>query len=133
MMPPYIKDLEEAVIDLRYTSEADEPAKFEVIHWGHVGKSLSNAQVLALIGYPAKSHVTCLALNDFFETLVKAEAWHNTDEQLMVKRYQKLQHVLQNLSDIKVWIIGHIQLVIVLTGKLKNDTWVGVRTTAVQT
>jgi len=124
--------LREAVKDLLYMSESDEP--FEVILWKGRADCSDPRDLLGRTKAGTAAPIEAVSLDDFFKDLIKEEKWHGQEEKALVQRYRKLKAtVAAHLSGIQVFRVGTIQVDIFIVGKTKNGDWAGVKTRAVET
>jgi hypothetical protein len=130
MSQPVETVLREAVKDLLYMSESDEP--FEVVLWKD-GTVFDSQKLLEHSGRAANSPVEIIALSDFFKDLTKEKDWHGEEEKADVRKFQKLlQLVNENLSNPLVFRVGKTEVDIYIVGKTKNGDWAGVKTKAIE-
>ncbi|HBI42927.1 MAG TPA: nuclease A inhibitor family protein [Planctomycetales bacterium] len=117
--------LQKASASLLYPSETDEP--FEAFSWGKANGDLSAAKARELAGARPDEAVKEVTLGDFFKNLTSDEV-ENAD------KYQALLKVVnEQLSGVKVFRFGDVELAIYLVGKTKEGEWAGLKTKAVET
>ncbi len=121
----------EAANGLIYISETDaEVVPFET---GEVS-DLTVAEILKLSGSTDDKPVEIISPEAFFEPLVKMRAWYGEREKERATGYAKLFTVLkQELSGLKVFRIGSIQIAIYVVGIDREGKVTGVTTHAVET
>ena len=126
-----IAQLESACQNLFWFSEAEYPLR--VFYW----QDLSNCDEYTLLkrhNYPAGTKIAVKKLPDFFDSATKSEPWHNETEQIEVKRYQALVDLIaKNLSDIRVYLLGDIEIDVYVLGKTEHQAIAGLTTKIVQT
>jgi hypothetical protein len=124
--------LKTATEGLLYSSESDEP--FEVFEWKDVKEPFTEEQLLGLGGHEADTPVEKVSLDKFFAGLTKEEHWHGDEEKALAGRYQNLLAVIkEHLTGPKVFRVGEVEVAIYVVGRSGEETWVGVKTTAVET
>jgi hypothetical protein len=125
--------LKRAIRGLIYRSEADYP--FEVISWPREEvKELDSKTLLRYEKYPPGTRVKMLDFDFFFEVPTTPEEWHDAEERKQVSRYQQLVKLLKdNLSDLRVFKVGEVQVDIYVGGRSETGDWVGLYTNSVET
>jgi hypothetical protein len=124
--------LREAVKDLLYMSESDEP--FEVVLWKGRADCSDPRDLLGRAKAGTAAPIEAVSLDDFFKNLIKEEKWHGQEEKALVQKYRKLKAtVAEHLSNVQVFRVGTIQVDIFIVGKTKQGDWAGVKTLAVET
>ncbi|WP_310484595.1 nuclease A inhibitor family protein [Chamaesiphon sp. VAR_48_metabat_403] len=116
--------------DLLWSSESDYP--FEIVTWER-GEDLDPT---ALFNKLAKSNdaIETITLADFFAPALKVEGWYESDELALVNRYTDLFHAIEsNLSDVKVFRVGEVEIAIYIIGKTFSGDIIGLRTDVVET
>ena len=125
--------LKAAAKGVTYESESDEP--FEVFQWkaADVGDDLTAAGAAALGGVAGPAAE--LTVEQFFAPLVKAQKWHGDAEREVVSKYQALAEAVHaHLAESRVYKIGGgPEKTIYVVGRSKTGSWVGLKTTAVET
>jgi hypothetical protein len=127
-----VEALKTASAGLLYQSETDAP--FEVVLWeGEQGKP-DKARVLELAGLPPSTPAKTKGLDSFFKDAVKQESWHDNEEKAEVQRFKQLVETLkENLSDVKVFLVGGgPESEVFIVGRTESG-WVGLKTKVVQT
>ena len=128
MIEQTLTALREAIKDLLYQSESDEP--FEVVDWKNVAHFGSETLLKGRKDIVAQ----VIPLEDFFKDLTEEKKWHGAEEKAAVKRYRKLKETInKHLADVKVFRIGKIEMDIFIVGKTKAGVWAGIKTKAVET
>jgi Nuclease A inhibitor-like protein len=117
--------LQKASAGLLYPSDADEP--FEAFSWGKANGSLTPAIARKLAGIGPKEAIQQMALDDFFKNLI-------SDDNDDADKYKALLKVVnEQLSGVKVFRSGDVELTIYLVGKTKEGEWAGLKTKSVET
>jgi hypothetical protein len=118
--------LREAVKDLLYMSESDEP--FEVVFWRGTADCSDPRDLLGRTKAGTTAPIEAVSLDDFFKDLIKKEKWHGQEEKAYIQRYRKLKAtVTEHLSNIQVFRAGTIQVDIFVVGKTRQGDWAGSR------
>jgi hypothetical protein len=117
--------LQKASAGLLYPSDSDEP--FEAFSWGKASGSLAPAVVQKLAGAGPKEAMKQVALGDFFKNLT-------SDDCDNAEKYKALLKVVnEQLSGVKVFRFGDVEVEIYVVGKTKDGEWAGLKTKAVET
>lgn len=117
--------------DLIYISETDA----EIVPFV-LGKAedVTAKDLLAQLGRPAATPVETVNAEAFFARLTAVNDWFGPRERQRAKRFQELKQLLdEELTDLKVFKIGKIQIDIYIVGSDKEGRLAGVRTKAVET
>jgi histidine triad (HIT) family protein len=116
---------------LLYRSETDAP--FEPIEWpGEQGKP-DKARVLELAGLTPATPVKTKSLDAFFRDVTQEQDWMDDGEKAEVQRFrQLLQAIKENLSDVKVFVVGRAEGDAYIVGRV-DAGWAGLKTKVVQT
>jgi hypothetical protein len=84
--------------------------------------------------YPPETKIVIQEFNSFFASATKSETWHNEEEQAEVKKYQALTNFLSaNLTDLRVYLLGEIEIDVYILGKTKHKAIAGLTTKIVAT
>jgi hypothetical protein len=128
-----VPSLKSAVRGLLYRSEVDYP--IEVVWWPRQEvKELDTKALLRYEKYPHGTRVETVNFDFFFGVPTTSQEWHNANERKEVKRYQQLVKLLkENLSDLRVFKVGDIQVDIYVGGRSDTGDWVGLYTNSVET
>lgn len=122
--------LQTASEQLVFVSEADYP--FTTLMWENC--ALSREQILERIGYDLSTPIKIVELDDFFAVTITEQDWHEQEEQRIVERYKKLLKVLkQNLTDIKVYRLGVVDIDVYIIGKTADGDFAGLATKVIET
>ncbi len=126
-----LAELKEATEGLTFMSESDYP--FEVLHWK--GAAEVNAEYLReLEGLSADAPVKVTSVDEFFKVAASEAEWKSKEAITTARRYQALVQLLEeNLTDLKVYRIGEINISVYVIGKLATANWIGISTQVVET
>ncbi len=117
--------LQKASAGLLYPSDSDEP--FEAFAWGKANGNLVPAVVQKFAGVGSREAMKQVTLGDFFKNLI-------SDECDDADKYKALLKVIsEQLSGVKVFRCGDVEVDIYLVGKTKEGEWAGLKTKAVET
>jgi hypothetical protein len=124
--------LTKATSGLLMPSESDHP--FTSFTWTDAGKrSITTARVLALTGHTADAAVEVVDLGYFFRNVARHQSWHDRQQGLNVRKFQRLMRVLErHLTDIRVYRIGTIQIDAYIVGRCGRNL-AGLSTTLIET
>jgi hypothetical protein len=128
-----IQTLGEAVKGLFFESEMDYPV--ENFFWENSkGEDVNSANILRHSGKSPDTPVEEMLVDDFFAPAVAEEDWYEEEEMENSKRFRELLKVLKlNLSDIKVFKTGSIDMDVYVVGRTKDGYLAGLRTRVVET
>jgi hypothetical protein len=116
---------------LYYMSETD--AEILPFFGGKVEK-LTKENFAEEIGVTDHSKIEERDFDSFFKRLVEIKEWFGEEEKKMAKRFSELRDfLLQNLSDLRVFRIGKIEIDIYVVGISKSGKIMGFKTKAVET
>ena len=125
-----LEELREATRGLTYMSESDYP--FEVFTWG--AAEPTDEFLRGLTGEPADAQVETRTPEDFFRVSASEADWKNV---AMLGSARSIQRVLflleQNLSDLRVYRVGVINIPVYVVGRSASGNWLGVSTRVVET
>ncbi len=125
-----LEALREATRGLTFMSESDYP--FEVFDWG--GTEPTPEFLRGLDGSDVAAPVEMRTPAKFFRAATSEPDWKGADELAVARRFQKLQRLLEeNLSDLKVFRIGEVNLPVYVVGRSADGNWLGVSTRVVET
>lgn len=121
--------LKEASQGLVYLSESE--SSFEVFIWeGQASDGLTPEQVAQQTGHPADASVQVMELSEFFKP---TSGWFGLEEQEIADRFKTLENTLaSNLTNIKVYRVGHIEIDVYIVGQHANDL-IGISTKVIET
>ena len=127
----FISQLEKATLDLLWFSEAEYP--FQVIYWNNLDH-FNQHILLQQGGYSSETKVVIQEIHSLFDPVTKKETWHNETEQAEVIKYQALVNLLaENLADIKVYLLGEIEIDVYILGNTEYKAIAGLTTKIVAT
>jgi hypothetical protein len=125
-----LDELREATRGLTYMSESDYP--FEVFDWG---KDEPTPEFLRGLGNSdAEEPVETRTPAQFFRVATSEPDWKGAEELSVAMRFQALLRLLeQNLSDLKVFRVGTINIPVYVAGRSADGSWLGISTRVVET
>ncbi|MBD1835403.1 nuclease A inhibitor family protein [Cyanobacteria bacterium FACHB-472] len=127
-----IDQLKSASEDLLFMSESDYP--FEVFLWELDKTSLAKERLLELTGHPQDTPVEVVDIDRFFRAATTEQDWYGEEEIATLKKYQNLVETLnKNLSSLKVYRIGAIEIDVYILGQTSTGDLVGLSTKVVET
>jgi Nuclease A inhibitor-like protein len=127
-----LNKLDDAVKDLLYQSESDEP--FDVIHWKDESDTFDRHRIRDFVKCSTGTPIAQLSLEDFFKDLIENKSWYGQGEKSDVLKYRNLKEIISNeLSYTQVFRVGQTEITILLIGKSGKDDWFGIRTKAIET
>ncbi|WP_375511191.1 nuclease A inhibitor family protein [uncultured Nostoc sp.] len=125
-----VEKLKEASTGLLMMSESDYP--FEVVQWEGAAPA-TQEKILQLTG-SQDLPVEIVDLDYLFRNCAFEQEWHNELQKKDVKRFQTLVQTLKdNLSDIRVYRVGQINIDAYIIGQTKDGDLTGVVTKLVET
>jgi len=123
--------LEEATEGLLYMSESDYPV--EVIRW-YGSEQLSPDYLRKIAGADSSAAVEESTMEELFRVPAGEQEWKGEAQLAEAQRYQRLRKLLEeNLTGIKVYRVGEINIGVYALGKSAEGNWLGVSTRAVET
>lgn len=126
-----LDQIKKAAEGLSYMSETD--SGFEVFQLP-AGTNNLQEQLLSISGKEAESAIEEQELEYFFRNMVKIYPESTADQKQTAERFLQLQKVLkEQLAEIKVYRIGAINIDAFIVGKLKDGTYVVLKTALVET
>jgi Nuclease A inhibitor-like protein len=129
-----VESLQTLVAGLTWMSESDYP--FTVTQLPDRPPSIE--ELLELTGHDAETPVQEVSLQDFFAPAVEEQDWHEAADRRRVQQFQTLLKWLEeNLSEVKVYRCGAIEIDIYIIGKMigesEIETWINLSTKAIET
>jgi hypothetical protein len=125
-----IEELRAATRGLTFMSESDYP--FEVFRWD--ASEPTHEFLRGLTGEAADAQVETKTAADFFRVAASDAEWKNAEQLAAARRFQALLSLLeQNLTDLKVFRVGDINLPVYIAGRGASGHWLGVSTRVVET
>jgi Nuclease A inhibitor-like protein len=128
--PEIIALFKQVTTDLLWSSESDYP--FEVVTWEQ-GVDLNPAALFSKLAKPNDA-IETITLADLFAPVLTIEDWYESDELALVNRYTDLFHAIDsNLSDVKIFRVGEVEIAIYIVGKTPDGDTIGLKTHVVET
>jgi hypothetical protein len=125
-----LEELREATRGLTYMSESDYP--YEVFKWG--AAEPTEEFLRGLTGEAADAKVETRTPEDFFRVSTSEADWKNAAMLGSARSILKVLFLLeQNLSDLKVYRVGVINIPVYVAGRSASGNWLGVSTRVVET
>jgi hypothetical protein len=125
-----IEELREATRGLTYMSESDYP--FEVFKWDVAEPT--DEFLRGLTGEVADAQIETRTAADFFRVAASQAQWKNKEQLAEARSFQSLQRLLEeNLTDLKVFRVGTINIPVYIAGRGASGEWLGVSTRVVET
>lgn len=126
-----VSRISRAAEGLTYISETDAP--FEYVELPQID-DVEPGIVATAVGIAKGTQVAEVGLEKFFARLVDVKDWFGPKEKEQAKKFRKLRDLLdKELTDIKVYRFGKIRIDILILGKNRDGTVVGLRTFSVET
>jgi hypothetical protein len=130
-MTSLLQQLEQAAQGLWFISESESPLEpFSL----PPGTSLENeTEFLVAIDNPGQP-VEQITLPYFFRNMVRTGPEQEPAQQTIAQRFIALQQWLEtNLQEVRVYRVGQIQVQAYVVGKTPEGTWLGLKTTLIET
>ena len=125
-----IEELREAMRGLTYMSESDYP--FEVFNWGKAGPT--DEFLRGLTGESADATVETRTPEDFFRVSTSEADWMSVSMLGSARGFHRVLLLLErNLTDLKVYRVGVINIPVYVAGRSASGNWLGVSTRVVET
>jgi hypothetical protein len=122
--------LREATRGLTFMSESDYP--FEVFNWG--ASEPTDEYLRVLTGEAADAPIETTTTAHFFRVAAAEADWKNAEQLDTARKFQALMKLLEeNLSDLKVFRVGSINIPVYVAGRGASGNWLGVSTRVVET
>ncbi len=133
MIEEITKKLKQASDNLLMISESEYP--FEVFLWSEQSKeSLTNQKLLQLTGHPQDTAIEIVDLDYFFRNYSQQQEWHDEIQKQNVQKFQLLIKTLKdNLTDIKVYRLGTVNIDVYIVGQTLSQELTGISTKVVET
>jgi len=126
-----ISALRAACKGLIYVSETDR--EFEPV-WFDISANKTSADYLDKLRNCTDGASEEVPADEFFQRLSRIEDWYTESERRRAKGFADLFALMKsNLSDIRVFRLGRIQVEIFIVGIAKSGRLIGVKTSAVET
>jgi len=125
--------LKQASDGLLMMSESEYP--FEVFLWSNQAQEpLTNQKLLELTGHPPETSVETVDLDYLFRNCAVEKEWHDDIQKQDVQKFQSLVTKLKdNLTDIKVYRLGTIDIDVYIVGKTPSGDLAGIFTKVIET
>jgi len=125
-----LNELRETTRGLTFMSESDYP--FEVFNWGAAEPTQDFLR--GLTGEASDVPVETTTAADFFRVAASEAEWKNAEQLTAARKFQTLLRLLeQNLTDLKVFRVGAINIPVYVAGRAASGNWLGVSTRVVET
>ena len=123
--------IKSAAEGLFYPSETDA----EILSFiGTKAEMTSKAEILKQTGAASDSAVEEKDFAGFFARLTEIQDWYEAEEKETVQKFVRLRAVLEdNIRELKVFRIGKIRLDVYVVGLDAENTFLGIKTKAVET
>ncbi|WP_414756609.1 nuclease A inhibitor family protein [Anabaena sp. CCY 9910] len=127
------ENLKQASDGLLMMSESEYP--FEVFFWNNQAQEpLTNQKLLELTGHPPETSVETVDLDYLFRNCAVEKEWHDEVQKQNVQKFQTLVKTLKdNLTDIKVYRLGTIDIDVYIVGKTPSGDLAGISTKVIET
>ncbi|MDJ0797858.1 MAG: nuclease A inhibitor family protein [Calothrix sp. MO_167.B12] len=126
-----ITKLKNASDGLLWLSESDYP--FETVLWSSM-ENLTNDKLLQKFKRSPDTLVEVRDIDRFFARATTESDWHDQSEKVEVEKYRQLVEILKtNLTDIKVYRVGEIEIDVYIIGKTPDGSIAGLSTMVVET
>jgi len=128
-----LEELKKLTADLQFQSESDYPVEPFTLS-GKGKTSLSAKDVASMSKTNPDGPVKEADFDQFFSNATQEQDWQGPEERESVKRFQALVKTLkENLSDIKVYKVGDIEMDVYVVGRTSSGDFAGVSTKVVET
>jgi hypothetical protein len=126
-----LTELARAAVGLLYMSETDAP--FAPVLWAG-DDELTPEVVRRRCAVDEHVPVGTQSLADLFRVVVAEPEWKGAAQLATARRFQTLvQLVRDNLTDLRVFRIGRINMDVYVVGRAPSGNWLGLRTQIVET
>lgn len=123
--------INKAVEGLYYISETDAEIKPFV---GTIAEKVDKEEIIKQTDAPIDAAVEEKDFAAFFARLTEIQDWYGDEEKETVQKFVRLKEVLENnIRDLKVFRIGKIELDVYVVGLDAENTFLGIKTKAVET
>ena len=125
-----LEALKEATRGLTFMSESDYP--LEVFDWGQAAPTPEFLR--GLDNSAPDAPIETRTAPEFFRAATSEPDWKGAEELAVAKKFQTLLRLLEaNLSDLKVFRVGTINIPVYVVGRSADGSWLGVSTRVVET
>jgi hypothetical protein len=130
-----LRDLQNAVRDLYFSSESDEPVKALSLTPEKFGASEITAKTVADYRSASLETVKTLTIEEFFAPMTAPQNWWTEEEKATAARFTALAQLLtEGLTDAKAYRIGDgPEIEVYILGKNAEGKILGVRTGLTET
>jgi hypothetical protein len=126
-----LAELERATEGLLFLSESDYP--FELVSWGRLNE-ISFDYLRRQAAVEASAPVQVQSLEEFFGVAMSEAQGKGERALAIARRFQSLVRLLkENLTELKVYRIGEINVPVYIVGRTRAGNWVGLSTRVVET
>jgi Nuclease A inhibitor-like protein len=126
-----LTELARAADGLLYMSETDAP--FEPVLWAG-DDELTPEVVRRCCDVDENVPVETQSLDELFRVAVAEPEWKGADQFATACRFQTLVQLLRdNLTDLRVFRLGRINMDVYVVGRAPSGNWLGLRTQIVET
>jgi hypothetical protein len=126
-----IEELGQATTGLLFMSEADYP--FQTFIWKEK-PDVTPEYLREQAGKPVDATLREVTVKDFFRAATSEAEWKNAEALALAKRYQALVKWLEeNLSDLKVYRVGDIDIMVFILGRSAEGSLIGISTRVIET
>ncbi len=123
--------LGEATAGLMMMSESDYP--FEMVRWDKQTE-ITPESLRAFAKESAASLIVEQSVEEFFHAAVAEPEWKGANDLKLARRYQSLVRLLkENLSDLKVYRMGAVNISIIIIGRSNEGNCLGLSTRVIET
>ncbi|HEX8175584.1 MAG TPA: nuclease A inhibitor family protein [Pyrinomonadaceae bacterium] len=127
----FLQELKEAASGLWVMSESDYP--FEIVQLE--GEAEPGQQLLRQVsGSPPDAPVEGRTVDEFFRTKIYYAVEGSRPDENVTQRTQSILKLLrENLTELRVYRVGTINIAVLILGKSREGNWLGLSTRVVET
>jgi hypothetical protein len=126
--------LDELLPGVNYPSESDEPVEFVELNLPPEAEPLNERSAGEFLAFKRNRHVEELSVDEFFEPITDVQDWFSDEENRAAKQMTQVRELLEkDLTDLKVFKIGHAEKDLYLLGLTKEGQRVGLKTKVTET
>jgi len=126
-----IDELREATRGLLFMSESDY--SFEIVRWDGVAEPAPDF-LRGLTGHADSEPVETQSAEEFFRVAASEAEWKGEEELAAARKFQTLLRLLEeNLSSVRAFRVGTINMPVYVVGRSPSGAWLGVSTRVVET
>jgi len=127
-----LDELEQATEGLLMMSESDYP--FQTVSLRAKTVDELDKELRELASATGDAPVETVSVDAFFRAACAEPDWKVDAELALAKRYQRLVRLLkENLTELSVYRIGHVNMAVFIIGRSKTGHWLGIQTRVVET